>query len=109
MADYPSYGQLLSSGTDGDGAAIVDRAQDGSARARSFYPSTKRTFTVRHILTAAEVATLLTFYETNKLLAVDLAWTGPDAGDYTCLFTARPTFRALAPDAFEAESRLIEQ
>lgn len=109
MAAYPTYGQLLASEIDGDGGIVLDRAQDGTTRGRAFYPATKRAFTVRHLLSAAELVTLHTFYETNKLVTFSFAWTGPDSGTYTCFFAGRPKARALGPDAFEVEARLQEQ
>lgn len=91
MAAYPSFTQLLGSTEEGVDDVTLDRAVDGSVKARGFYTARKRRFKLRHFLTSSERATLQTFYDTNRLLTVTLTWV-PDGQTYTCLFQGPPSW-----------------
>lgn len=91
MAAYPSFGQLLASTEEGVDDVTLDRAVDGSVKARGFYTARKRRFRLRHFVTSSERATLQTFYDTNRLLTVTLTWV-PDGQAYTCLFQGPPSW-----------------
>lgn len=106
---YPAFKWLLTSDVDADGGVILDRAQDGSVRGRSLYPTTKRKFAGRHLLTKAECADLLSHYEANKTVSFEITWTGPHPGTYTVLYRACPKFRPQAPDVFDVEVLLDEE
>lgn len=89
MAAYPSFSQLLASNEEGVDDLTLDRAVNGSVKARAFYTSRKRRFNLRHYLSSSERATLQTFYDTNRLLTVTLTWVA-DGQAYTCLFAGPP-------------------
>ena len=87
---------------------VVDRATNGSARARIFYTSAKATFNVTHnSLTSAEKITFDTFYLTN--LAVVFSYTFPgDGTTYTCLFGSEPTYTPVPGGRWDINITLIE-
>lgn len=68
----------------------VDRATDGTLRGRSFWAATKKRIKVDlSLLTAAQMTTLDTFYNTNRLLPIDLLWPH-DGVTYTNLWFVGP-------------------
>lgn len=68
----------------------LDRASNGTPKVRAMYTAPKKMFTVVHeALTAAERSTLMTFYNTNRLLQVTFLWKA-DNVTYTCIFTGPP-------------------
>lgn len=87
MASYPSYKQLLNSRDEPTQQTQTFIAGDGGGRV--YVPPKKLKFQIRHLLTTAELATLLAFYETNKVVAVDLLWK-KDGATYSVYFTERP-------------------
>ena len=107
MANYPSFGQLDSSQETIQDGLLISRASNGAARGRSLYAAKKRGFTVAHNLSAADKATLETFYDTNKALSVTFVWAG-DSVSRTCIFPSPPKFTPLAGPRWEAEVALEE-
>ena len=89
MAAYPSFAQLVGSVMEVLDDRAVDRAVGGDARARAFYDAIKRRFTLVHRLKIADVATLLSFYQSNRLVSVTLTWSF-DGATYTVLFEGPP-------------------
>lgn len=87
MPSYPSYRQLLNSRDEPTQPSQTFIAGDGGGRV--YVPAKKLKFQVRHLLTKAELVTLLAFYETNKTTAVDLLWK-KDGATYSVYFTERP-------------------
>ncbi len=87
MPSYPAYKQLLGSRDEPTQPTQTFIAGDGGARV--YVPVKKLKFQLRHLLTSAELATLIAFYETNKTAAVDLTWK-KDATVYSVYFTERP-------------------
>lgn len=108
MASYPAT-LLISDGstmTQRDDLT-VDRATNGAARVRAYFSARKREFVVRHAyITLAERNTLLSFYDSNRLLTVTLAWM--DGTTYTCVFSAAPKTEPVIGDLWNCESRLVE-
>lgn len=108
MATYPSLAQLVGSTAEWVDDLQVDRAVNGSAKARAFYTAKKRRFILRHILTSTDVGTLQTFYDTNRLAANSLTWSG-DGVAYTVLFDGPPKVKPMGGLYSEVEVRLVEQ
>lgn len=110
MASYPSFHQRLEGSVKETlDDLVLDRAMNGALKARAYYSAVKFRFTVRHILTTAELATLQTFYNTNRLLTVTFTWER-DSVAYTCLFEGplkEVTYHR--PDLIEVEVRLSQQ
>ena len=73
MPAYPPYGVLDSSSAQATRNTVSDRASNGAYRARILGPE-KRTWQLRHLLTAAELAELRTFANNNAQTAVDFVW-----------------------------------
>src|SRR5574337_1858189 len=99
MAAYPAFGVLRS----GPGPSRSDgqepvRATNGALKVRRLYSAPKSDFQIDHMLTAAENATLDTFYSTNRDL--DVSYTSPEDGAvYTVRFAAPPQYvRMPMPD-----------
>lgn len=106
---YPSFDWLLTSDTDGDGGVVLDRAQDGTTRGRSLFPSTKRSFNGRHLIeSAVDLATLFAHYETTKAASFSITWTGPDPASYTVFYRARPKAVGLGNGRFDVTVSLVE-
>ena len=92
MSAYPTftYNPAQSSTEEVLDDVQVDRASNGAAKGRAFYTTPKLKFTVVHeALTSAEKATLMTFYNDNRLLEVDFTWAA-DSVTYTVIFSAAP-------------------
>lgn len=102
MATYPT----LPTGYGADPAPInaidIDRAEDGTARARSFYATDKFKISIDHPdLTAAQKAVLDAFYSTNRLLAFD--YVSVNSGlTYSCLFTRAPAYTYIVAGHWSA-------
>ncbi len=68
----------------------IDRASNGTAKARVLYTVPKKAFTVVHQgLTALEKQTLMDFYATNRAAEIDFLWAA-DGVTYSVLFAAAP-------------------
>ncbi len=82
----------------------LDRASNGAARGRVFYTAKKRRFRiVRRALSTTDKATLETFYDNNRALAVDLIW--KDGVVYSCLMT-EIEFAPVGVNRWDAEVRM---
>lgn len=82
---YPSFAQLVGSDLKHLSDRVVTRDAGGTARASSFYDAVKRRFTVRHMLSTADVATLESFYSSNQTASFDFTWS-LNGTTYTCIF-----------------------
>ena len=103
MATYPT----LPTRAGGDPQPIngieIDRAEDGTARGRSFHSTDKVRFSLEHpYLTATQKATLAAFYTTNRLLAFDYVSTSSGA-THSCLFSRPPAYAYQAGDYWTAK------
>lgn len=94
MAAYPSFAQTMSSTESYEDNILLDRASNGALYGRAMWTGAKRKFQIEHDLTSADAATMRTFYATNRALPVSFTWAG-DAGTYTCLFEAPPSYTPL--------------
>lgn len=108
MPTYPTlrteYGSSKSTNVD----RVVDRATNGSARARIFFTSTKASFSLKHnAITSAEKVTFETFHLTN--LSAVFSYTFPGDGlTYTCLFASEPTYTPVPGNRWDISVELIE-
>lgn len=94
MADYPAYLQLVDSQMNYADGITTERSTDGTLRVQSFFTEGKREFELVHELDSTDFASLLSFYETNKLADISLTW-GFDGQVYTCKFMAPPKLTPL--------------
>lgn len=108
MATYPSFGQLVGSTAEWVDDLQIDRAVNGSAKVRAFYTAKKRRFVLKHVLSKADVGTLQTFYDTNRLAANTLTWSA-DGVSYTVLFDGAPRVTPHGSVYSDVEVRLVEQ
>lgn len=92
MATYPTLPTEFKSDPKPLNKLDIDRAEDGTARARSFYTSDKHGIPLTHPrITAAEKATLAAFYAANRLIPFDYV-SLTDGGTYSCLFAKPPRY-----------------
>jgi hypothetical protein len=108
VANYPSFAQLAGSEERFLDDLLFDRAVNGTAKVRAYYPARKRSFSLRHRLTNSERTTLLTFYDTNRLLNFTLTWSG-DGQNYTCSFQGPPRFNYPGGVYVETEVPVAER
>lgn len=108
MANYPSLTQTLESDEAFVDDLSIDRAVNGAAKGRAFFTAKKREFTVRHILTTAERATLDSFYDSNRTLTVAFTWSG-NGSQYDVLFERPPQYKPFGGGLWAAEVRLIQK
>jgi hypothetical protein len=98
MAALVAYAQLIGSTEDGVDDLKIDRAVNGSVKARAFYTARKRKWKLKHLLTATELNALLTFYDTYRTTANTFTWTR-DGASYTVLFDEPPKYETVKPGA----------
>lgn len=91
MATYPAFFTLADSTARPENGIEPERASNGLLKLRRLWPDDKTSFDIGHVLTAAEKATLDSFYATNKSLDVTYRWPG-DGGTYTVRFVAPPLY-----------------
>ena len=108
MAAYPSYNQVLGSLQNVLDDRVLDQDVNGAVHIRSFFPSRISQFMVKHYLTPAQLATLLAFYDTNRLLTFTFVWY-VDNVTYTCVFGAPPKFVPNDPGLYDVVVDLREQ
>ena len=109
MATYPTYPQHASSTARLRDDIEIDRARNGSVRARAFYTAPKWEFEVIHAaLTHAERTTLIAFYNANRLLPVDYA-SDHTRATHVCQMVEPPEFIALGAGLFRARTKLVER
>lgn len=88
-ATYPSFPQLVGSTQEFLDDVVVDQAVNGAVKVRGFFSGRKSRFVLKHHLVATDLATLLAFYDANRLLTVAMTW-ALDGNAYTCLFNGAP-------------------
>lgn len=107
MAAYPTL--PTSYGADPQNATklLIDRAEDGTARVRS-YANDKASFKIQHpYLDATSKSTLDTFYTTNRLLT--FSYTSPaDGATRTCVFAAKPVYK-YEPGGYYTATVMMEE
>ena len=90
MANYPSFGQDISSTVTILDDINLDRASNGKPRMRRFYTSPVKEFSVVHTLTAANKDTLLAFYNANRYVSFTFVWNAENT-THTAMFSTAPT------------------
>jgi hypothetical protein len=74
VAAYPTFGQLQTTKETWQDKVEFERASNGTLRGRALWPSDKLTLIIEHVLTRAELETMLGFYRDNRLLPVDVTY-----------------------------------
>jgi hypothetical protein len=90
MASYPTFPQLTSAPppVNRDDLA-VDEAMNGGVKARAYFAAVKHRFTIHHVLNATDYATLVSFYNANRLLSFSFTFQRNGGTAYpTCIFAA---------------------
>src|SRR5512146_181652 len=104
---YPTFTQLLGSRP----VYVDDRAIDtdvyGGLHIRSFYQRRKSRFDIKHAITPADYATLLAFYDANRLNSFDFVW-DMDQATYTVIFLGAPVCDTSDPTLYEVGVSLQE-
>jgi hypothetical protein len=108
MATYPT----LPTRAGGDPLPIngleIDRAEDGTARGRSFHDSDKVRFSLEHpFLTSTQKAMLAAFYTTNRLIEFDYVSIS-SGSTYGCLFSKPPAYIYQPGDFWTAKVEMEE-
>ncbi len=107
MATYPTIATLYGSDPEPISKPAIDRAEDGTARARSFANDKARIKITHPWLDATEKAALDAFYLANRLLAI--TYVSPSDGvSRTCLFAAAPAYKRQ-PNAHWDATVLLEE
>jgi hypothetical protein len=84
----------------------IDRAIDGTGRARAFYVEPKQMWRIVHpYLTAHERAELWTFYKANRRLPIEFNPHGSGPA-ISAIITRPPVFRQVGKDVYSAELSL---
>jgi len=107
MAAYPTFGQSKGSTEEWIDDIQIDRAADGTPRLRSFYTFKKKLFNLRHLLNAADVSTLQSFYDSYRLVLNTFTWQR-DGLIYTVYFDGVPSIKSVGGGWHEVEVRLTQ-
>ena len=93
MATYPTLPTSFGSDPDPLNSLDIDRAEDGTGRARSHYVQDKVKIKISHpYLDSAQKLVLDTFYNANRLLT--LTYVSPTDGiTRTCVFSAPVSYK----------------
>lgn len=106
-ATYPTLDTDYGSDPDNSTGLKIDRAEDGTARGRSYGGDKARIKVVHRSLDSADKATLDAFYATNRLLAI--TYVSPsDSVSRTCIFAAAPTYKR-EPGTYWTAAVLLEE
>jgi len=86
----------------------IDRAEDGTARVRSFFAADKSQIKIDHPwLSVAQKSTLDAFYAANRLLSFDYL-SPTDNITRECVFAAPPKYERKYGEFWSAEVQLEE-
>lgn len=107
MAAYPTLGQTSQSRESWEDDVQIERASNGSARGRALYTGRKLELQIDHVVERSEVATLLSFYDANRLLPVDVTWIG-DGVTRSMLFSGPPDVQPKGGALWRVTSRMVE-
>lgn len=107
MAAYPSLGQTTQSREAWIDDVQIERASNGTARGRALFAGRKLTLQVAHVVERGDVTTLLSFYDSNRLLPVDVTWAG-DGATRAMLFDSSPDVQPEGGTLWRVTSRLVE-
>lgn len=108
MATYPDLPTRRGSDPEPITKLDIDRAEDGTARARSYHAADKSQISVEHpFLDTTDKATLDDFYTANRLLAFD--YESPSDGvTRAMLFVSPIRYRAEPGNRFTATVEMVE-
>lgn len=108
MADYPALPTECGSEPSPITKIDIDRAEDGTARARSFHPTDKHGMTLEHkALDSTDKTTLADFYTANRL--IPFGYTSPaDGVARTCIFAGPPEWIAEPGERWTAKVKIEE-
>lgn len=104
---YPNYPQGSRSSIATLDGLTLDRASNGSVRGRSLWSSSKRLFSVEHVLTATDLDALRTFYDANKTTAFDFVWAG-NGETYSVVFRGMSNAAHLGGGYWRVSAELEE-
>jgi hypothetical protein len=105
MATYPVLPTSYGSDPEPINSIEIDRAVDGTARARSFQSTDKVRIPVKHPrLTADQKATLEAFYAANRVIPFDYA--AIDGVTRSCMFKRPPRWKRAAANRHDADVEL---
>lgn len=107
MAAYPSLGQTNQSRESWADDVQIERASNGTARGRALFTGRKLELQISHVVERSDVATLLAFYDTNRLLPVDVTWVG-DGVTRTMLFGSPPDVQTEGGTLWRVTCRMVE-
>jgi len=107
MAAYPNLGQTTQSRESWEDDVKIERASNGTARGRALFAGRKLELQIAHVVERSDVATLLSFYDTNRLLPVDVTWAG-DGVTRAMLFAGPPDVRPEGGTLWRVTSRMVE-
>ena len=107
MAAYPNLGQTNQSRESWADNMQIERASNGAARGRTLFAGRKLELQVSHVCARSNVATLLSFYDTNRLLPVDVTWAG-DGVTRQMLFAAAPDVQTEGGTLWRVTCRMVE-
>ena len=107
MAAYPSLGQTSQSRESWADDVQIERASNGTARGRALFAGRKLELQIAHVVERSDVATLLSFYDTNRLLPVDVTWAG-DGVTRAMLFAGAPGVQTEGGTLWRVTCRMVE-
>lgn len=90
MAAYPTLPLLDGSAADRDSGVQISRATNGRLRQRRMFSASKSSFTLKHWLTAAELAALTDHYAAHKDIAFAFTWP-EDGSTSSCTYGEEPS------------------
>jgi hypothetical protein len=107
MATYPTLATRYGADPKAITSPEIDRAEDGTARARS-YGADKVEFRIEHpFLDSTDKSALDAFYTTNRLLAFDYVSLS-DGATRSCLFGAPLEWTREPGGRYTARVRIVE-
>lgn len=89
MAAYPNFHQLVGTALIGDGGEEMARSVSGRPRIRTRFSQVWHVANIVHELDQADVETLKTFYEENKMIPFTFVY-ALDGQTYTLSFAQYP-------------------
>ena len=107
MAAYPSLGQTSQSRESWADDVQIERASNGAARGRALFTGRKLELQIAHVVERGDVATLLAFYDTNRLLPVGVTWAG-DGITRAMLFDGPPEVQTEGGTLWRVTCRMVE-
>lgn len=100
MATYPTgIIQVVGSKETAEDGTVMERAESGKPRLRSFYSEVRKGFVVQHECYSPQKEELTAFYNLHKWEVVDFVWQG-DNLTYTCRFVGPPQCTPVVGDGY---------